>query len=186
LRKGDWILVYPSAGAYWVLDPRPEEVHLEDIAHHLSMLCRYNGGVREFYSIAQHSCIVSDNLPWDLAAQGLMHDAAEYVCGDMVRPVKKNVVGYDGVEELNARAIGTAFGMDLVNLPALVHEADMRALFTEKRDLRPPEPRTDHCAPPGLLPYTARIRGWSPERARDEFLDRARRLGIARSPTKRA
>ena len=179
-RKGDWILVLPSAKAFWPLDPRPEDVELEDIAHHLSMICRFNGGVRFHYSVAQHSCIVSDNLPRDLAAQGLMHDASEYVCGDFVRPVKRHLVGYDEVESEVARVIGLVFGLELVHLPREVKDADTRVLFTEKRDLRPREPRYDHAAPEGLSPYPERIHPWTQGRAKAEFLSRALRLGITR------
>lgn len=177
-RKGDWILVHPSGKAFWPLDPRPEDVELEDIAHHLSMLCRFNGGTRWFYSVAQHCCIVADNLPRHLAPQGLMHDSSEYVCGDVVRPVKRNIVGYDAVEDENARVIGLCFGLELVHLPREVKDADTRALFTEKRDLRNREPREDHAAPPGLAPYPNRIHPWTPAQAKAEFMRRAQQLGI--------
>ena len=57
-RVGDWIQVY-TGGQFWPLDPRPEEIHIEDIAHALALTCRFTGHCREFYSVAQHSLLVS-------------------------------------------------------------------------------------------------------------------------------
>ena len=56
-RKGDFTSMI-CGGAFWPLDPIPEEVHLEDIAHALSMQCRWGGHVRQFYSVAQHCLLV--------------------------------------------------------------------------------------------------------------------------------
>lgn len=96
------------------IDPKPEQVCLEDIAHHLATAAiRFNGATREPYSVAQHSVWVADYLrtkhargpkaivvywdgtekivdraPWTEMA-GLMHDSPEYVTGDMVRPWKR-------------------------------------------------------------------------------------------------
>ena len=75
-RRGDWIQTYLGI-QFWPLDPRPEEVMLFDIAHSLSNMCRFTGHCREFYSVAQHSVIVSQNVPREDAAWGLLHDASE-------------------------------------------------------------------------------------------------------------
>lgn len=53
MRKGDWILTF-TGRRFYPLDPRPEDVCLEDIAHALSLICRYNGHSRFFYSVAEH------------------------------------------------------------------------------------------------------------------------------------
>lgn len=87
-RYGDWISV-KSGGKFWPLDPRIEEIHLEDIAHSLAMQCRFNGHLDCFYSVAQHSVYVSAMAQLPVARKyGLMHDGGEaYLC-DLPRPLK--------------------------------------------------------------------------------------------------
>src|SRR5687767_12883862 len=63
-------------------DPDPAAICVLDIAHHLSMLCRFTGAVRQFYSIAQHSVLVSALCDPEDALAGLLHDAEEYVFAD--------------------------------------------------------------------------------------------------------
>ena len=58
VRIGDWIQVH-SGRQFWPLDPRTEEVDIHDIAHALSLVCRFTGHVKEFYSVAQHSVLVA-------------------------------------------------------------------------------------------------------------------------------
>lgn len=66
-----------SGALYWPMDPRPEDVNILDIAHSLSMQCRYTGHVSKFYSVAEHSVHVSNIVPKELAMCGLLHDATE-------------------------------------------------------------------------------------------------------------
>ncbi len=75
-RIGNWLQTY-SGIAYWPLDPRPEEVTIEDIAHHLSLICRFGGAVRRFYSVVEYSVLVSRVGPPVYALQCLLHDATE-------------------------------------------------------------------------------------------------------------
>ncbi|WP_306114929.1 MULTISPECIES: HD family hydrolase [unclassified Roseovarius] len=104
-----------------LLDPTPVDIEIEDIAHGLSFVARWNGQTQgDFaYSVAEHSLLV-ENLysrlnpkapaKWQLAA--LLHDAPEYVIGDMISPVK-NAVG-PGYGELDLRltaAIHLRFGL---------------------------------------------------------------------------
>lgn len=109
-RKGDWIQTV-SGRPYWPLDPRPDDVRLTDIAHHLGNICRFTGACREFYSVAEHAVHVSYVVPPALALHGLHHDDPEYVCNDLARPVKYEVVGYREVERLNEVAINQALGL---------------------------------------------------------------------------
>lgn len=76
-----------------LLDPDPKTIILTDIAHHLSQLCRYNGATRCFYSIAEHAVRCSQlghRLGYGSKARLAMlhHDDAEYVLGDVIRPLK--------------------------------------------------------------------------------------------------
>jgi 5'-deoxynucleotidase YfbR-like HD superfamily hydrolase len=104
-----------------LLDPTPVDIEIEDIAHGLAFVARWNGQTRGDYpySVAEHSLLVEQiydlqhpngPLKWNLAA--LLHDAPEYVIGDMISPVK-SAVG-PGYAELDARltaAIHLRFGL---------------------------------------------------------------------------
>lgn len=83
------------------LNLRPEDVRIDDIAHHLSMLCRFCGAVREFYSVAEHSVLVCREVELRAYRRGgdlrefryllmlaLLHDACEAYLGDTIRPRK--------------------------------------------------------------------------------------------------
>ncbi len=108
-----------------LLDPTPVDVEIEDIAHGLSFVARWNGQTQgDFaYSVAEHSLLVerlyfrlNPKAPakWKLAA--LLHDAPEYVIGDMISPVKAAVgPGYDELDKRLAAAIHLRFG-----LPAMI------------------------------------------------------------------
>jgi len=101
--RGPWSQT-ASGLKFHPLDPDPEHISLEDIAHQLSMVNRFGGATRFPYSVAQHSLLVAalaDHLfPGDvyLRRWALMHDAPEYVLGDMVRPVKVLLPDYVALE----------------------------------------------------------------------------------------
>src|ERR1051326_5301684 len=74
----------------WInpLNPRPEDIDIVDIAHALSNQCRFTGHTRFFYSVAQHSCLVSDECANPHKLGGLLHDASEAYLSDIARPIK--------------------------------------------------------------------------------------------------
>src|SRR5574342_1090607 len=74
---------------FWPLSPRLEDINILDICHALSNQTRFTGHTREFYSVAQHSCLVSDLLPEKFKLDGLLHDASEAYLMDLARPVKE-------------------------------------------------------------------------------------------------
>lgn len=172
----DWVQT-ASGRPFWPLDPRIEDVRIEDIAHALAHLCRFNGHVREFYSVAQHSVLVSEYLAHDhpdLALLGLIHDAQEaYLC-DIPSPLKRlsAFAAYPAAEQRLQVMICKAFGVRVpteaeAKALALV---DRRVLRTEQRDLMP-------AALPGEgmddeLPYDELIHPWSFRIARARFLHR--------------
>ncbi|MEX0337952.1 MAG: HD domain-containing protein [Arenibacterium sp.] len=104
-----------------LLDPTPVDIEIEDIAHGLSFVARWNGQTKgDFaYSVAEHSLLVETLFrriapksppKWQLAA--LLHDAPEYVIGDMISPVKASVGdGYDALDDRLARAVHIRFGL---------------------------------------------------------------------------
>lgn len=103
-----------SGRKYWPMDPRPEEVDIETIAHHLSMKCRWNGATKRFYSIAEHSIYVSQQVPLEDALEALMHDAAEAYITDFIRPLKYDPAfsePYAKIERLNELAIAQCFNL---------------------------------------------------------------------------
>ena len=102
-RKGDWMTTY-TGRQFWPLDPRTEEVFIEDIAHALSLVCRFGGHCGQFYSVAQHSCVVASIIEANGGSEaavlrGLLHDAAEAYIGDLIRPIKKYVAAFCAIEE---------------------------------------------------------------------------------------
>lgn len=140
-RKGDWIQTF-TGRQYWPLDPRPDDVTLEDIAHHLSLLCRYTGACTRFYSVAEHSIYVSLILPPPLRLVGLFHDAAEAYCNDIARPVKRQIQGYDAIEACNYDAIAERFGLPwlLPDQAARLKDADNAMLLVEQERIMRPAP----------------------------------------------
>lgn len=163
----DWVCTF-SGAQYWPADPRPEDVRIVDIAHALSMGCRYSGHTRFFYSIAEHSILVSEVLPPELKLAGLMHDAPEAYIHDISGPLKRSLPDYRRVEDLNWRVIAEKFGLDYDMHPS-IHQADVAVLLTEMKHLLPPF-QWDH----GMQgePADVQIMCLSPEEAESLFLHR--------------
>lgn len=115
---------------FWPIDPRPDEVHIEDIAHALSMMCRYNGHCRTFYSVAEHSVLVSRHVPTEHALWALLHDASEAYIADIVRPAKRFIAGYCEVEAQIMDAVCERFSLSPI-MPEAVKRADMAILADE-------------------------------------------------------
>src|SRR5215213_9810998 len=131
-----------------LLDPSPLDVELDDIAHGLARVARWNGQTvgGHIFSVAQHSLLVEaiashidpDMAPaWRLAV--LLHDAPEYVIGDIISPFKA-VIGdaYKGVEQRLLAAIHLHFGLPVIRpagLQRLIKQADHQAAFLEATEL---------------------------------------------------
>lgn len=172
-RTGNWLQTFTGA-AFWPLDPRPEEVSVEDIAHALGNLCRYGGHTSKFYSVAEHCVWVSLYVPREYAMEGLMHDATEAYLVDVPRPIKYNLANYREIEGNLERVIAEKFGLPAVMSPE-VKRVDNDILHDEAIHLLKPHP-----LPWGIggepigLPY---LGCWSPEVAKHMFLERFHELG---------
>lgn len=169
--RGDWMQTY-TGRAYFPHDPRPEEVHIEDIAHGLSMQCRYAGQCDRPYCTAEHSWFVSYMVERRNALAGLMHDAPETYLNDMVRPVKVGLPEYYVLELKNWKVIAYRFGLP-VTLPHDVHQADNAILFSERDQNMKPPPYAWKLPDPG---YRVKLHFWSAKKAEKMFLRRYREL----------
>jgi hypothetical protein len=131
-----WIGLY-SGGAIHFAAPAMEEINIIDVAHSLSCLCRYNGHTKRFYSVAEHSCLMSDwvmKQSWATPRDGLTtlhHDDAEYVIGDMARPVKMNMPQFKAAERVLDQALARKWGTEYP-FPRWLKELDSRIINDEK------------------------------------------------------
>ena len=131
-----------------LLDPTPVDIEVEDIAHGLAFVARWNGQTRgdHPYSVAEHSLLVeslfarmSPDAPakWRLAA--LLHDAPEYVIGDMISPVKAAVgPGYGALDDRLSAAIHLRFGLPAqipVAVKRRIKKADKLSAWLEATQL---------------------------------------------------
>jgi hypothetical protein len=119
-----------------LVDPIIDDIDIRDIAHALSLQCRWTGHSKFHYSVAQHSYYCSYLGPKQNALDHLMHDASEAYLSDMSRPLKyyTNVgIAYRLMETIMQNAIERRF--NLRRQPASVHIADNQMLFAERDQL---------------------------------------------------
>jgi 5'-deoxynucleotidase YfbR-like HD superfamily hydrolase len=183
-----------------LLDPSPLDIEIEDIAHGLARVARWNGQTvgDHAFSVAQHSVVVEEiaahirpTLPprWRLAA--LLHDAAEYVIGDMISPFKAALgLDYRSFEERLETAIQLRFGLPArtpAEIKGLIKQADRACAFFEATQLAGfthAESLEYFGAPPAG--YSLAIEPLAPADAQSRYLERyhllAEAAGFARAP----
>jgi hypothetical protein len=128
IEKNAWIQTYTGKKVF-PLDPREEDIDIEDIAHSLSLLCRFNGHASRFYSVAEHCVLVSY---FSDPKYGLLHDGSEcYIC-DLSSPLKQTPTfeKYRSAENKLQTLIYKKFGLNDPE-PASVKKADLQMLATE-------------------------------------------------------
>lgn len=156
--------------------PDPTQLNLLDISHHLSMICRFTGAVREFYSVAEHSVHVSMVVPPEHAFTALLHDATEAYISDLSRPLKQSLPAYKVIEQDIWLALCERYGLPAI-MPDCIKDADTAVLVAEMAKLMPgPKPGDGGLWYPDREPAQVKIRALSPRRARYVFWHRLAEL----------
>ncbi|WP_242095448.1 hypothetical protein [Sphingomonas sp. CROZ-RG-20F-R02-07] len=174
--KGPTILL--RSGAYFdLLDPHGSAFTIEDIAHGLSMTCRFAGQCRQFYSVAEHSWHTSFLVAPEFRLAAVMHDAAEAFIGDVTRPLKSLLPEYKAIERNVEAAIAERFGLDDAGADE-IKRADLVMLHAEQAVMMPHhEDRWDTSPEDDASARLVNFRCWSPDDARRAFLWRFEDLG---------
>lgn len=172
MRQGGWMQTY-TGRQFWPLDPRPEEIDIDDIAHALSNICRFTGHCEHFYSVAEHSVLTTYLVSQENALWALLHDASEaYIC-DLGRPVKQFIPQYTEIENRLMYAVCERFNLP-VDKPSEIKRADNVMLATEATTVM-----GSHPADWLLAEYPSRsveIQCLRPAAAEKLFLQRFREL----------
>lgn len=160
----------------------PAAISIRDIAAHLSKICRFAGACNQFYSVAQHSILVSNlvfELGPDAALYGLLHDGHEAYIGDITQPAKLAIGqmlgpnAHSPIDEIAQRLDRAIYEMAGLSWPVpgrikqAIHHADRRALATEKRDLMADGPDWGDLP----TPWRAAIKPWPWVKAEEKFLE---------------
>ena len=159
-----------SGRKFSFLNPEPTDIVIEDIAHALSLQCRFNGHSTEFYSVAEHSvgvCRLVESMGEgrNIVLTALLHDAAEAYLGDVVSPLKHRLPDYRKFENVIEAAIAQRFSL-VYPFPKSVHIADKKLLEKEFGSLHPFNGTTTlSCLPP--------------KEAEKLFLSEFRRVGLS-------
>lgn len=173
----DWLQTFTGKKLY-PLAPTPDAICIEDIAHALANQCRFNGHTKKFYSVAQHSVLITDYFfdPdlgdfADLAQYALLHDASEAYLSDIPRPLKllPEFEFYRQAEKKLQSMIYEKFGLSPEE-PAEVKEADQRILAEESLWLMAPL-HPDWVMDFSEVQYSyLQHEVWSPEKSEERFL----------------
>lgn len=171
-----------------LLEPSPLDIEIEDIAHGLARVARWNGQTsgEHAFSVAQHSILVLDihlRFDPDLTARDqmlcLLHDAPEYVVGDMISPFKAVMGGdYESVEDRLQSAIHLRFSLPAstpVRLKKQIKKADIISAYFEATHLAgfsDSEAETIFGRPHGISPDGLALSAWPAQLAQKNFLKR--------------
>jgi 5'-deoxynucleotidase YfbR-like HD superfamily hydrolase len=177
-----------------LMNPSPLDIEIADIAHGLARVARWNGqtGGAHIFSVAQHTLLVeavmrekTPRVDHRLRLAALLHDAPEYVIGDMISPFKAVLGGdYKAVEKRLLAAIHVRFGLPAVLADAVtrqIKDADRGAAYLEATELAgfaPTEARRLFGRDPGLPPATRQdyLTPWTAAKAAKRFLARFKTL----------
>ena len=166
--EGPTILL--SSGVYFNYEtPEQSDFSVYDIARGLSNTCRFGGQCASFYSVAEHSVLMSECVAEEHAFEALMHDAAEAFICDMPKPLKMLLPDYQSVEARVEHAISERFGYPRT-MTAAVKQMDIRMLAAEQLQVMGNSHQWHHTH--GMAPAPVTIEFWDPETAFAAFMRR--------------
>lgn len=120
----DWIQTYTGKKVYPLGPFSPEDVDILDIAHALAHTCRWGGHCSQYYSVAEHSILVSHRIEERFALEGLLHDGAEAYIGDIPTPIKEQLPAITRAEHRIMSAIREKFDLAIEWPEEELHKAD--------------------------------------------------------------
>jgi len=162
------------------LNPRAEDIDINDIAHALSLLCRGAGHIAKFYSVAEHCYLTSK---WaeeelgdiELAKWMLMHDAPEAYLADLPTPLKKLLPDYLKMEDSIMAVIADKYNLDPTITEAQVKEIDKQILLTERNTLMT-HVKTRWVYDDLYEPMPIELPTWSPDEAKIKYMEQFNKL----------
>jgi hypothetical protein len=170
VRMGVGPTIMLHSGAWFdFLAPSESPFTIDDIAHGLANICRYSGQCERFYSVAEHSLLVSA-VAKGFEFEALLHDAAEAFLGDITRPLKQMLPEFKRIEHEVETVILQRFELPGL-LPIEVKEADLRVLAAEQRQIMP-KGTDDWILDQRIVPADVVVRHLTPDEAKRAFLAR--------------
>ncbi len=173
-----WILTHTGI-KFHPFSSRCPDFSIRDIAHSLSLQCRWNGHTREFYSVAQHCIETSWACHSRFRREALLHDATEAYISDVPRPVKAMLPEFKAQEDALMERIFRCYGLQFP-LPGDVHRVDYLMLIVEARDLFDDGRAVQLFGDAGVRSVggLSKLVPMSPAQAEQAFLYRAAVLGF--------
>lgn len=170
----NWIETHSGRKMYF-LNPTADMIDIDDIAHSLSLQCRFSGHTKSFYSVAEHSVRAAQHMshrhhPVSLVLQALLHDASEAYLLDVPSPVKQCLTNYKDIEHNLMQAIMAKYGCSYP-LDPLVKDVDGILLKNEARQLLPSRGASWVSEYPTSYESMEKVWCLSPPEAKKAFLD---------------
>lgn len=173
----EWIQTF-SGFKFDLIEPDPDSIDIFDISHSLSNKCRFGGHTNRFYSVAEHSIllselIITDNIYLKLIA--LLHDAEEAYTGDVTQPLKALLDGFSLIAGNIRRRIFKKFDIAYPgdDEKQLIKDIEYRLILTERKVLLSEPPEKWHLDYTDYRPYNnykKLIKCLDPETAREKFI----------------
>jgi len=170
--ENGWIETY-TGKAFYLREPDLDSICIEDIAHSFENQCRYNGHVKRFYCVAEHSSILAAYVfnqtqgGKRISRTMLLHDAAEAYIGDLPRPLKRMLPEFVEIERRIFKAIAEKFDI-FEELPPYIKELDSRILVDERKSCM--NPSSNVWGTDSLVPLNYAIASLPPDDAEKVFL----------------
>lgn len=171
-----------SGRKFHFMDPKPEAVDIQDIAHALGNFCRYCGHTARFYSVAEHCVLMvraaekAGRNAQDLLTI-LLHDASEAYIGDMTRPLKQQIPLFKVIEDRIHFAVSKRFGLHWPH-PEWLKDMDNRILHDERRQamVKGNGVSENDWFSNTLEPLGVQLQFWDPQTAGKKFLQEFTRI----------